>query len=53
MKQLSKAAAAGQSGTVAQVIKVIEHKLLVLDFALHITCLYRFNIATVLADFGV
>lgn len=36
MDHLSKAAAAGQSGTVAQVIKVAEHKLLVLDFALRV-----------------
>lgn len=49
MKQLSEAAAAGQSGTAAQVRKVLEHKLPVLDFALHIICLYRFNIATVLS----
>lgn len=32
MKQLPEAAAAGQSGTAAQVTKVLEHKLLVLDF---------------------
>lgn len=39
-KRLSKAAAAGQSGAVAQAIKVAELKLLVLDFALRVIHLF-------------